>query len=231
MRSRDALEEDYTEELDALWDAFVREVQRQANDALESAALVAAGSRQRDPFAYTNVLNTWRETVRSLSDRREDIMTEDITMELMNSNLPFDLYSDTRDLLMKARDEGWSDWRTKRELSSLLIPKKKPHRDLPADTPEHRKWVARIRGIARSAATRNYNIMALDLIVTEGMPRKRWESQDDARVRPTHAMADGQTVLVNESFMVGGFAMAAPGDPAAPVGETAGCRCYVVGVE
>lgn len=229
-RQRDALEQEFAQELDRLWVRFVDEVQAQANKALTSPALVAAGPRERDPFAYTNVLNTWRGAVRELSSRRGDIMTEDITMLLMESNLPYDLYVDTRDLLVQAREEGWSDWKAKREISALLIPKKTP-RDARADTAEHRDWVARVRGIARTAATRNYNILSLDWIVQEGMTQKRWCSQDDPRVRPSHAAADGQTVPVSQNFTVAGYLMSAPGDPAAPASETANCRCYVVGVE
>lgn len=229
MPDRDAMEDDYASELEQLWTRFVEEVRTQALNAMETGALVAAGSRQRDPFAYTNVLNSWYGAVRELSARRGDIMTEDITTILMNSDLPFDVYGETRDLLAQAREEDWGDWHTKRALSRLLIPKK--HRSLKADTPEHRDWTARIRGIARTAATRNYNLLEQDYIVMQGMTRKRWVTAGDERVRPSHAAANGEVRKINEQFLVGGYLMAVPGDPAAPWSETVNCRCSIVGVE
>jgi hypothetical protein len=52
-----------------------------------------------------------------------------------------------------------------------------------------------------------------------------WLSLHDDRVRPTHAIADGQTVPVSRPFYVGGWPMLFPGDPAAPPDEVINCRC------
>lgn len=54
---------------------------------------------------------------------------------------------------------------------------------------------------------------------------KTWLASADERTRPDHADADGQTVRLDEQFVVGGVAMDAPGDPAAPADEVVGCRC------
>jgi hypothetical protein len=51
----------------------------------------------------------------------------------------------------------------------------------------------------------------------------------DAVTRPTHLAADGQTVRIGTPFIVGGFALAYPGDPLGPIQETAGCRCVLAG--
>ena len=46
--------------------------------------------------------------------------------------------------------------------------------------------------------------------------------------RPSHAFMDNQTRLIGEAFMSGNDnALMFPGDPDAPVEETANCRCTV----
>lgn len=62
---------------------------------------------------------------------------------------------------------------------------------------------------------------------------KVWETVGDDKVRSTHADADGQTVLANAPFTVGGHQLMYPGDTSrnAPLVETINCRCssgYVV---
>jgi len=55
-----------------------------------------------------------------------------------------------------------------------------------------------------------------------------------ATTRPTHLAADigtpitGQRVPVGTPFLVGGFWLDQPGDPSAPINETAQCRCGTV---
>jgi hypothetical protein len=56
---------------------------------------------------------------------------------------------------------------------------------------------------------------------------RRWNTQEDERVRATHRKAHGKTRVSNRPFKVGGAPMMFPGDPTAPVGETANCRCYL----
>jgi hypothetical protein len=58
--------------------------------------------------------------------------------------------------------------------------------------------------------------------------RRHWASVGDRRVRPTHRAADGQEVGMNEPFIVGGYQLAYPGDPAGPASETISCRCVAV---
>ena len=56
---------------------------------------------------------------------------------------------------------------------------------------------------------------------------KRWDSQGDSIVRPSHLSADSQEVNLEEPFIVGGFQLMYPGDGSlgAPLSEIAGCRC------
>ena len=54
-----------------------------------------------------------------------------------------------------------------------------------------------------------------------------WVSMRDERVRINHRHADGQTVPVNEPFIVGGYKMMFPLDDSlgAPIEEIINCRC------
>lgn len=57
---------------------------------------------------------------------------------------------------------------------------------------------------------------------------RRWQAAEDARTRPTHVEADGQTVALNEPFRVGGASLDFPGDPAGPPEEVINCRCTTI---
>lgn len=54
---------------------------------------------------------------------------------------------------------------------------------------------------------------------------KRWLATRGARTRATHVSANGQKANLDNRFMVGGSFMKYPGDPQAPIKETARCRC------
>jgi hypothetical protein len=64
----------------------------------------------------------------------------------------------------------------------------------------------------------------------DGVVAERWVTELDGRQRDSHEGADGQVVTVDNTFEVGGVYLAHPGDPSAPVGEIANCRCSVVPV-
>lgn len=60
---------------------------------------------------------------------------------------------------------------------------------------------------------------------------KVWITRLDDRVRHNHRDAEGQEVPFGAPFWVGGHPMQHPGDPTAPISETANCRCraaYVI---
>ena len=62
--------------------------------------------------------------------------------------------------------------------------------------------------------------------------RKRWVSAKDGRVRDAHGAADGQTVNVDEPFIVGGEKLMFPGDKTAASGwNLYNCRCGMRTVE
>lgn len=55
---------------------------------------------------------------------------------------------------------------------------------------------------------------------------KTWVTEGDEKVRASHRAVDGTTVSASMDFVVGGFPMIGPGDPRAPIHETANCRCW-----
>jgi hypothetical protein len=64
-----------------------------------------------------------------------------------------------------------------------------------------------------------------------GAAVKRWLATDDARTRPTHRDAEGESVPVGMPFPVGDALLAFPGDPsggAATIGEWINCRCTMI---
>lgn len=78
------------------------------------------------------------------------------------------------------------------------------------------------RTAAHTASERGSFIAAASV----GLPMmKEWASLEDDRVRPTHAAANGQLQQIHRPFTVGASSMMFPGDPTAPIGERANCRC------
>ena len=60
-----------------------------------------------------------------------------------------------------------------------------------------------------------------------GPTEKSWLSATDSRTRKTHLRADGQTVPIDEPFIIGGERMDRPLDPSASAAEVVNCRCVV----
>lgn len=58
--------------------------------------------------------------------------------------------------------------------------------------------------------------------------RKTWAAIDDARTRPAHVAADGQTIDPGENFLVGGEFLAHPGDPNGSPRNIINCRCTIL---
>jgi hypothetical protein len=60
---------------------------------------------------------------------------------------------------------------------------------------------------------------------------RMWLATIDHRTRKTHREADGQRTALTEPFMVGGFPLMSPLDPAGPPQETIQCRCTTLLLE
>lgn len=85
---------------------------------------------------------------------------------------------------------------------------------------------ARARTIARTEVISASNAGSLSMVeLAEFGGTKSWLATEDERTRPTHTLADGQTVAMADAFIVGGFPLHFPGDPSGPLQEIVNCRC------
>jgi len=57
---------------------------------------------------------------------------------------------------------------------------------------------------------------------------KEWVADEGERTRPDHAEANGQTVAMDEPFMVGGERLMYPGDSSGSAWNTINCRCVSI---
>ena len=93
---------------------------------------------------------------------------------------------------------------------------------------QYSQWQA--ERLVRTEATAAANFaqsQAAQTIFSPEQMQKEWIASFDDRVRDTHAQADGQIVMANNTFLVGGQPMMFPGDPAGGAAETINCRCSV----
>lgn len=88
----------------------------------------------------------------------------------------------------------------------------------------------RAEQIARFETNWIYNYLAHKKRVADGQLTHTWETMRDEKVRGSHALADMQTKMINEPFVVGGYFLLFPTDDSmgAPASETCGCRCLEI---
>lgn len=116
-----------------------------------------------------------------------------------------------RELIVKGYEEGKHFTRIAQELKDL---------------PEFN--ISRSITVARTEILGSMNHVDFYYNVNTGIYyAKKWRTSRDEKVRESHQQAEGQVVLINETFNVGGFQLMYPGDTenGAPAGEIINCRC------
>ena len=222
---RDEIEDQYLDLAEPVLNDFLRRVRALAEEALDSPVLTAAGDHVPNPFAWTSVRSAWQAAIRDLvrdgRGRRRLPQYATVQRILEDSGLPIAVYEDVRDLLKRAASEGWGERKTKIELGRMLGTSRRKGEATTA-------YAARLRMLARTAATANaaHRMATSDLARKRG--RLRWVTVHDNRVRPTHVAADGQVQDLGTPFHVGDAHLLYPGDPAGPLKETANCRCILI---
>lgn len=238
---RAAAEEAIVTETQAALAAFLRAVRSDAENALGAPVLLAAARRPPAPFALGQVLGHWSRAVeriaRTVTSRFHlgpaDPFLAAMLTRLRNSEIPGAAYDSARAVLMVAVASGWSKAEIRRRMDSALSPKTPSVIHAVEGLEEEGvDWDTLARRLARTETTAAYNHAQLRRLAEDPeVHAKRWVAHHDSRTRPTHAAADGQTQPLDATFSVGGYALMVPGDPAAPLAETANCRCVVVAAE
>ena len=57
---------------------------------------------------------------------------------------------------------------------------------------------------------------------------KKWVATQDGRTRSSHSSANGQTVDMNEDFLIGGTPMGFAGDSKGGSRNVINCRCVII---
>lgn len=234
--ARAAVENRLTPAVSRIVHVFLARVRRDAYGALDAPVLLAAG---RAPFSLNNVTSLWAgaaegiltEVIHATGRTRGQTLTRyerAVLGRLGAAPISQDAYESVRDVLTTAVDQSWSRNRTEGMLRETLAPTT-PSYVRTADGLTHAgpTWQATADRIARTEATAAFGSSTLDDLAAGGATTARWVSHHDARVRPEHLEANGQTVRLGEDFNVGGYLLSFPSDPKGPPSMTAQCRCVL----
>lgn len=102
-------------------------------------------------------------------------------------------------------------------------------RDLSKRVPEISRFRSRV--IARTEIHNASNYGIDEAAKATGLQlRKEWVASSDARTRSDHRAADGQTVDMDQPFIIGGERLMYPGDRSGSAEQTINCRCAVAHV-
>lgn len=173
------------------------------------------------------VLGSWSKVVDTLV---QDLSGDEATRaRLTNSAVPVNALATARATLSFAQEGKLSKAATRREMYDALDPATGTW-DRAIDGLELRgvNWQAALDAIVRTEATAAQGRTSLAATRAAGYPSKMWVARHDSKTRPAHLYASGQTVPVDQDFIVGGYTMDYPGDPTAPPELTWNCRCVMV---
>jgi hypothetical protein len=252
-RARAALELEMLAALLPIFEAFFDGVREDAMAALDAPVLLAAGRKRKrasltDPFTIGSVERRWQATTGAAYNRWAEkflppegaLSAEEIAylkgmrQRLQNNTLLPEVYSTAREVLAYGRNANWSRDQFQHSLirtigfaaSQPLVGDLAPLVNIIGKAKD---WYQRVVQMVRTETTAIHNVRKLAYHVRNAGSYKKWVAHHDDRTRATHLRADGQTVRVDQDFIVGGYALGYPGDPRGPAKETANCRCVLVG--
>ena len=113
-------------------------------------------------------------------------------------------------------------------MSHLLTDEKTSEAETEAIIDEDNYWDSEERalGIAENASNVVIGYAELEEAIANGFTQKTWVTMRDSKVRETHYLVDGETIPIEDSFVVGDSLMLMPCDyDNAGAEETANCRC------
>lgn len=196
-----------------------------------------------DPTAIWATVPLWERLIDDLMDRLVQIARagwieagRQLGVDIpFNPHDPFlqDVLNRTRNLMVRTPDEVYrSVIRALGEVSATggtVEDQVRAVRHV-LDVTGTENWPARARTVSVTEVHRAWNMGALAAGMRAqqklGVPlRKRWSARDDSATRPAHARADGQTVPVNQPFIVNMEALMFPGDPSGSPANVINCRC------
>lgn len=183
------------------------------------------------------VHGAWAQSVHAMLDSLPANMSDYVAQDFLDNDIPNDAYATAQVVLQTAAQTFASDGERRAAIDRAFSPDGFAVEQITAagfwDNLQEAGsvWIKRVRRIVRQSATGLSGWTTITLLHLGDYHYKRWVTRQDDRVRHTHREANGQTVPVGDPFVVGGFRLQYPGDRAAELGETANCRCVLVGVK
>lgn len=217
---------------------FTRVLRRFLADAL------AVAQRDGATTMPAPIFDGWAAAISVERERSDlpDVVLDYAIEALTYSDVPQIAYDSIRSVTTAAAVEGWPTRVTNDQLRIALSPdagQTTPAITAAAYPRNGAAWegldqgglnfMDRMKRDARTAVTGLDGILTGVALRDQGFTRKRWVTKRDSKVRETHAEAEGQTVELDEPFIVGGYPLMHPGERPAPPAIVINCRCVMVG--
>lgn len=199
----------------------------------------------RDGLSLTlgQVWMDWSRIFAAAIDDLPPVVGEWLSSSIAESDIPDAAYDSAVAVLVTAQAEGWTARTRDDQLRLALRPGEGETSLLAAASrrgPRNgARWddldvggvsfMDRMKRDARTAVTGLDGILTSSALRDQGFTRKRWVTRHDAKVRETHVAAEGQTVPLDEAFIVGSYPLMYPGERGAPPALIVNCRCVMVG--
>lgn len=195
-----------------------------------------------DPSAIWSTIPMWERLIDSLHDDLVHIARAGwiAAGQQLNLELPFDpddpILKDqlqrTRNLMVRTPDEVYRQ--ILKALADVVAAGGTVEDQAQAvrhvlDVTGTENWPARAKTVAVTEVHRAWNMGGLAAALRAqqrlGPLTKRWDAKDDSATRPGHKRADGQTVFINQPFIVNMEPLMVPGDPSGSPSNVINCRC------